>query len=176
MLGASVVRTGLHGRPVRTGEWAVLAICLVVLVAGMYVSNRTHWGRKAFVHQQQPWRARRKPVVFLLVILPVLLGGFLALLVGLIYAYAELNGIPRNAIPNTNGLLIALPALVLWIPVALIISNWALHVVPTLRRRAEQYASESGHPAFVESQRQLSIAALIAAAVCIPLLILGFVL
>lgn len=176
VLGASIVRARLHGEPLRVGEWGALIICTAVFVFGIYVSHRTRWGRKAFVHSRPPWRAAKKPVAFLWIILPTLLGGFLAVVTGLIYAYAKLNGIPRSAIPDLNGLLITLPALVLWIPIALILSNLALHAVPVLRQRAEQYASESGHPGFMESQRQLSVAALIAAAVCVPLLILGFML
>jgi hypothetical protein len=119
---------------------------------------------------------KRKPAVYLLGILPVLLTGTMTLAISLTGVYARIKGIPESAIPRINGILITLPALLLWLPIALLLSNFVLFVVPPLRRIAEGYAAESNHPGFSESQRQLARIAVIMSMVCVPLILLGFIL
>jgi hypothetical protein len=50
-----------------------------------------------------------------------------------------------------------------------------LFAVPPLRRIAEKYILQSSHPGFAESQRQLGKMALIMALLCVPLILLGFI-
>ena len=117
-----------------------------------------------------------KPPIYILLIFPILLGGGLPLVVGLIKAYARISGHPLAAIPNINGLLIALPAFFLWLPLALLLSNTVLFVVPPLRRIAERYTAQAGRPGFRQSQILFGKIAILAAAICIPLIALGFIL
>jgi hypothetical protein len=118
----------------------------------------------------------KKPGIYLLVILPIFVGGGIWVVAGLVAAYAQMAGIQKSSVPNLNGLLISLPALCLWIPVALLLAICVLFVVPPLRRVAEKYSAEAQRPHFRESQRQLGKIALIMALVCVPLIVLGFVL
>jgi hypothetical protein len=55
----------------------------------------------------------RKPAVYLLVILPIMIGGGASLLIALVEAYSRVTGLARSAVPNQNGLLITLPALLM---------------------------------------------------------------
>jgi hypothetical protein len=121
-------------------------------------------------------RMPRKPLIYLVVILPLFVAGSLCVVLGLVLAYSRLNGIPPSAVPNFNGILISLPALILWIPVALFLGNFILYCVPPFRRIAERYASESRRPGFVESQKELLKVTLVFASICIPLIVLGFIL
>src|ERR1051326_5405054 len=57
-----------------------------------------------------PSRAQRKPIVYLVVILPIVVGGGLCLVLGLLQAYARLKGVARTGVPDLNGFLITLPA------------------------------------------------------------------
>jgi hypothetical protein len=77
-------------------------------------------------------------------------------------------------VPNLNGILIALPTLFLWMPLALLISNVILRVVPPLRRVAERYGAAAGRPDFEASQRQLAKVFLWIALVCVPLIAVGW--
>lgn len=70
--------------------------------------------------------------------------------------YAAAHEIPLGAVPRPNGLLVALPTLFLWMPLALSLANGILNVVPPLRRVAEKHAGEVGQPGYRESQRTLS--------------------
>ncbi len=117
-----------------------------------------------------------KPAVYLLVILPTLVLGGLAFVTALILAYSHVTGVPRNAVPNLNGLLIGLPALVLWVPLGLLFSNLVLFSVPPLRRVADKNADTGGRPGFAESQRALLKVLVVCALICVPLTVLGFVL
>ena len=114
-------------------------------------------------------------MVYLLVILPIFVCGALSIMATLIDMYAARTGVPRSSVPNLNALLISVPAMLLWIPLALLLANCVLFVVPPLRRVAERYAAEAQRPGFRESQRQLGILTLIMAAVCVPVIALGFV-
>lgn len=116
----------------------------------------------------------KKPKIYLVVILPLLLAGVFPV-EGLVMLYANIAGIPRAAIPQLNGMLIGLPMFFLWIPLSLLLANCVLHVVRPLRKVAEAYVTEARRPGLLESQRVLGKAALVMAAICIPLIILGFV-
>jgi hypothetical protein len=122
-----------------------------------------------------PTRAK-KPAVYLLVILPIFLAGAIAVSTGLVALYARMVEIPQSSIPRLNGLLISLPALFLWIPIALLLANCVLFVVPPLRKIAETYTAQARRPGFGESQRVLGKVALVMAANCVPMIVLGFVL
>ena len=89
-------------------------------------------------------------------------------------AYATLHGIPVGAIAQTNGLLIGLPALFLWIPIAFLLANVILATVPPLRRIALDYVAKTGRPGFSESQNQLLKLFKWSAFVCVPLIALGW--
>jgi hypothetical protein len=119
---------------------------------------------------------QKKPAIYLLVILPILGIGGILVIIELETAYASIVGIPLSAIPNLNGFLIFIPAFFLWIPVALLVSNMVLFVLPPLRRVAEKYASEGKRPGFLESQKELGKVMFIMAIICIPLIVLGFLL
>jgi hypothetical protein len=120
--------------------------------------------------------ADNKPAVYLAIMVPVLLVGGIAIVAGLMAMYARVAGIHQAHVPKLNALLISLPTLMLWIPLALLLGNCILHLVPRLRATAERHSNESGHPGFRESQRQLAVAAMVMALVCVPLIALGFVL
>ena len=119
---------------------------------------------------------QRKPVVYLFVILPIIAGGGMCLLLTLIEAYSRVKGVAHSAIPGLNALLIALPAFFLWIPIGLLVSNLMLYFISPLRRMAEEYVVRSGHPGFAESQKELLKWIRIVALVCVPLVLLGFIL
>jgi hypothetical protein len=121
-------------------------------------------------------KSPKKPFIFFLVILPVFGGGAASIVSALVTAYARMAAVPMSSVPNLNGLLISLPTIFLWIPVALLLSNCVLFAVPPLRRIAEAYVARSGRPGFAESQRQLGKVALIMALFCVPLIALGFLL
>ncbi len=115
-----------------------------------------------------------KPLIYLVVILPVLVGGGMGLMFALVKAYSQVRGVAYSAIPGLNGLLITIPALFLWVPIGLLISNLVLCLLPPLRRIAEEYAARSGHPGFADSQRGLLKLLGISVLVCLPLILVGF--
>lgn len=117
---------------------------------------------------------KRKPVVFLVVLFPILLIGWLGLIVGALNTFAHVSGVGLSEIPDSNGILLSLSVFFLWIPIALLLSNLILYTVRPLRRIADQYAKRSAHPGFGESQRQLLIATAIAGIICVPLMALSF--
>jgi hypothetical protein len=94
----------------------------------------------------------------------------------LLTGYCRTKGIPLSAVPNLNGILISLPALGLWIPISLVLGNVGLHCVPPLRRINERDASKTGRSGFVEAQKDLLKALLLFALICIPMILLGFIL
>jgi hypothetical protein len=118
----------------------------------------------------------KKPAIYLIVILPILLVGTVSIITALLAVYTRTANIRPSTIPNTNAMLIALPTIFLWIPVTLLLSNCVLFAVPPLRRVAEAYVSRTNRPGFIESQRQLAKVVLISAVFCIPLIVLGFIL
>jgi hypothetical protein len=115
----------------------------------------------------------QRPRIYLAVILPMLLLGLLPV-VALEALYAQSAGVPMSAIPSLNGVLIAVPTLILWIPISLLASNLVLYAVPSLRSVASAFAARSAMPPFVENQRRLAIFALVAAVICVPLIAWGF--
>jgi hypothetical protein len=121
-------------------------------------------------------KMQKKPAVYLLVILPIFVIGGISVVIGLETTYARMAGVSLSSVPSLNGFLISLPALFLWVPVALLLANCVLFVVPPLRKVAETYAAEAKRPGFLESQRKLGRLALIMALICIPLIMLGFML
>jgi hypothetical protein len=118
----------------------------------------------------------KKPTVYLLVILPIFVIGGISVVIGLETTYARMAGVSLSSLPSLNGFLISIPALFLWVPVALLLANCVLFAIPPLRRVAETYAAEARRPGFIESQIELVRFALITALICIPLIILGFTL
>lgn len=119
---------------------------------------------------------QKKPTTYLLVILPIFAIGGSFLVTELLEIYALLAGTSLSSIPSLNGLLISLPALVLWVPVTLLLSNYVLYAIPPLRKIAETYATQAKRPGFLGSQKQLRKSAFFMALACLPLIILGFVL
>ncbi len=116
---------------------------------------------------------RDRPRIYLLVFLPLLiLGG--PIVAALVSGYARLKGVPVSAIQNLNGMLIALPAVIFWIPLSLLVGNYILRVVPPLRKIAEEYTARAKRPDFSESQAQLVPITLIVGVICGPKLGLGF--
>lgn len=114
---------------------------------------------------------QRKPAVYLAVIVPVMLGGALVVAAGMYLLYANVHG---PDVPPVNGILITLPALALWVPAGLLLSNVALFTVPSLRRTAEDYSARNSTPSFKDSQAQLGRLTAIMSVICLPLIALGF--
>ena len=115
----------------------------------------------------------RRPPIYLIVILPLLmLGGPVAYFAVAMYAAA--HKIPLDAVPQSNGLLVGLPSLLLWLLLALLLANGILNAVPPLRRIAEGYVAEAGRPGYWESQRQLLRVFGLSALACIPLIAIGW--
>ena len=119
-------------------------------------------------------REEKKSGIFLLVILPILVGGGFAIVAGLTDVFADMRGIQAKSLPNLNMILICLPAIFLWLPVSLLLSNCVMYVVPPLRQIAETYASDADRPDFAESQRMIGKVTFYMLLVCGPLIALGF--
>jgi hypothetical protein len=119
---------------------------------------------------------KRKPAVYLLVFLPIMVGGGVSLMIALVDAYSCVTGVAKSAVPNLNGLLITLPAFFLWIPTSLLIANFALYCARPLRRIAEAYVERAERPGFEDSQKTLLRVLGVIALVCLPLIALGFAL
>ncbi len=134
------------------------------------------WLRRCYNKRLVNTATPRKPFVYLLVLLPILGGGGLLLIAGLIQAYSHVHGVPRSAVPDMNGLLISLPASLVWIPISLFLANLVLWFVPPLRRIEERHSARSGRPGFADSQKALLKALGFCALFCLPLIALGFVL
>lgn len=116
---------------------------------------------------------RKKPAVYLVVILPILVGGGNLIVAGLQALYMDVTA--RSEVPVLNEILILLPALVLWVPITLLLANCVLYALPRLRRIADAYSARAEQPGFGGSQRQLGRFSFILAWVCVPLIVLGFV-
>jgi hypothetical protein len=119
---------------------------------------------------------QQRPVVYPLVIMPILVVGGVGLIAGLLLAYTKVTGVPLSAVPDLNGLLISLPAFFLWIPVSLLLGNVVLYCVAPFRRNVEQYVADTGRPGFIESQKLLLKVFVVFAVICVPSVVLGFVL
>jgi hypothetical protein len=118
----------------------------------------------------------RKPLVDAVVILPILVLGGMSFMLFLISAFSGIFNIPASHLAGWNGLLISIPAFLPWIPVSLLLGNLLLCRIPPLRRIAERHVSDANRPGFMESQKTLCKALRISASVCLPLIILGFIL
>ena len=116
-----------------------------------------------------------RPRIYLVVILPLLAVGGLLVVSLALGAYATSAGVPLRAVPQANALLIALPAFFLWIPASLLIANAVLSLVPVFRRTAEAYVAANECPDYRTSQRQLARVFGWTACVCVPLILLGWV-
>lgn len=116
----------------------------------------------------------QKPTIHLAVILPLLVGGNLLLAWLLLSAYAALREIRIPEIPDAKALMLVLPGFVLWIPSSLLVANSILFAIPSLRRVANRHAAATGRPDFKQSQRELLIVFMIAAAVCLPIIAAAF--
>jgi len=115
-----------------------------------------------------------KPAIYLLVILPILIVGGVLLPLRLLHYYAASKGIPLAAVQNIPGMLIALPAFFIWVPVGLLISNVVLAAIPPLRKIAVEYSLRAGRPGFLGSQLELFLVLLVICVVCVPLIVYGF--
>ena len=115
----------------------------------------------------------RRPRIYLVVVLPLLALGVVVVYLA-VNAYAGSHDVPVHAVPDVNGILIAVPTLLLWIPVAFLLSNFIIRAVPPLRRIAESYVASSDRPGFGTSQRQLTKVLLWSAFVCAPLIAVGW--
>ena len=118
----------------------------------------------------------KKPILYLPIILLILVGGGISLILALMNLYSWVFQVPVSSVPELNSFLIALPAFFFWIPVSLILSNAVLYTVPRFRRIADDWSTAAERPGFRESQRQLIRLSMGASAICLPLVVLGFVL
>lgn len=117
----------------------------------------------------------RKPVIYLAVLLPLLVGGGIVVPWVLVSAYAAARTLPVSAIADTAALPLAISGLLLWIPACLLLANGIMFAVPPLRRIAERYAASAARADFAQSQRQLLKALLLSVAVCAPVIVAVFV-
>jgi len=115
----------------------------------------------------------RRPAIYLVVILPLIAFG-VAVMYLAVNLYARSHNAPIHAVPDVNGILIAVPIFLLWIPVALLLSNLIIRAVPPLHRIAESYVASSNRPGFGASQLQLAKVLLWLAFVCVPLIAVGW--
>ena len=118
-------------------------------------------------------RRMRRPRIYLVVILPLLAFGMVVTYLA-VNLYAGAHNVPIHAVPDVNGILIAVPIVLLWIPVALLLSNLIIRAVPSLHRIAESYVASSNRPGFGASQLQLTKVLLWLALVCVPLIAVGW--
>ena len=105
----------------------------------------------------------------------MLVGGCLTVIYGLLELFVRIRGIQPIEIPDLNKALIMFPAMIMWGPVSLILSNCVLYIVPPLNAIATKYASEAKRPGFADSQKRLGKVALYIMVVCVPLITLGFI-
>ena len=118
----------------------------------------------------------RKPTAYLVVLVPMILGGGIGTYLASLWMFSYLRQIPKAEIPALNGFLITLPAFFLWLPIALWLSNLVIFATPPLRKLAEEYVARARKPNFQDSQVALARVIRWTAAICMPLIIAGFVL
>lgn len=118
----------------------------------------------------------RRPAVYLIVLLPMILGGGVAVYAGMSWLLARVKHTTPADIPEANGLLVLLPSFFLWLPIALWLSNLVILWTPPLRRVAEEFVARSGEPGYEQSQVILAKVIGVMALICLPLIIVGFVL
>lgn len=117
----------------------------------------------------------RKPLIYLAVSLPMLVAGSILVLVALLKAFTCLHGIAFHSIPDLNGFLISIPALLVWIPWSLLLSNAVLRHTPYLKDLADRYADESSTPGYAQSQHVLLRLAILFSVIGIPIIAFGFI-
>jgi hypothetical protein len=122
------------------------------------------------MNKDQPQR----PLVHLFVGMPMLFVGFVCIGVTLLSVYSSFANIRRAEIPELNKTLIMIPAFFLWLPISFLLSNLLIYHITPLRRATERYVKKAGRPGYAQSQKGLLKALLIVAAICIPLIVLGF--
>ena len=116
---------------------------------------------------------KKNPIAYLLLTVSILSLG-IPLVEGLIGTYSQIVNIPKSAIPDLNRFLIALPAFLLWIPIAFLLSNCVLFIIPKLLCRTEKHDTMAKEENFAKTQKRLFKLVLAFAAVCFPLIITGF--
>jgi hypothetical protein len=117
----------------------------------------------------------RKPSIYLLIIIPILFIGYIGIVILLLNLYSRFWDIPFYLISNLNGLLITLPVLFLWIPISLFLGNNVIYRFHPLRQIAEQFILKEGYPSYYQSQVELMKVIKIISIICIPIILLGFV-
>ena len=117
-----------------------------------------------------------RPVVFLVVLLPLLLGAMWAASVGLVALLARATGTTLATVPNGAAIVVAGCGALLAVPVALMLSNLVLRALPPLRRIAERDVARTGRPDFGASQRALLRLFLVLAAIAVPIIAVAFAL
>ena len=115
----------------------------------------------------------RRPRIYLLVILPLLILGGILVPYALVSALAGLKGMPVSMVSSPRALWVVIPGLLLWIPISLLLANFAINLIPPLRKTAQRYSTESGQPGFAQSQLRLFFVLLGTGVVCIPALAYG---
>ena len=64
---------------------------------------------------------QKKPAIYLVVIMPMMLCGWLAIFYALLRAYEAVNGVPISSYPDLKSSLVLVPGFFLWIPASLMI-------------------------------------------------------
>lgn len=118
----------------------------------------------------------RKPRAYLLVMLPLSIGGGLGIILALIHAYSRMHGISPAEVTDRNAMLITVPAFFLWMPLSLIISNFIIRMIPPLRKIANDFVSQTNSPGYEVTQKSLLKLFVGLAVVCMPLIVIGFIL
>ncbi len=121
-------------------------------------------------------RPNGRPVVFLMVLLPLVLGSMLAGGVGLVALLARTTGTTLATVSNVAAIVVGTCGLLLAIPVALMAANLVLSAVSPLRRIAEADVARNGRPDFGASQRALLRLFFVLAAICAPVIAATFAL
>jgi len=124
----------------------------------------------------QEIKMTKKPPIYLIIILPVLVGGYFLIVWSNLTAFKYLNGIGINQIPEKNALLILLPSFFLWVPVSLLLSNAIISVIPSTRKIAENYVKKANKPDYTKTQKALKKLFWSIASIAIPLILLGYLL
>jgi hypothetical protein len=117
-----------------------------------------------------------KPLVYLAILLPLLVGGMIGASLALVAAYAHRTGTTLATVTPLPAAALAVCGALLAIPLALLLGNGVLFAVPSLRRIAQADARRTRGPGFAASQRVLSKAFAAIAAVCVPIVIAVFAL
>ena len=115
------------------------------------------------------------PAVYLAVILPIFAIGGALIVAAFIAMFAMAAGVPLRSVSRTGVVLVSVHVLLPWIPLSCLLANCVLFFIPSLRKVADKYSSESGSPGFKEVQKRLGIATAVMAAFSLTLILLDFV-